>query len=82
MTDEREGPVAGLSRGSEGHFPDSSSGATPWDRLQQPPPWRGEQMDSKDQRRAMKNLCDGGQAFQPRVLPGCSIFARLALVPC
>lgn len=29
VTGEREGLVAGLSRGSEGHFPDSCSGATP-----------------------------------------------------
>lgn len=39
MMDEREGPAAGLSQGSEGHFPDSSSGATPWDKPQQPYPW-------------------------------------------
>ena len=43
---------------------------------------RGEQTDSKDQSRAVKSLCDGGQAFQPRVQPGCSVFAWLAFVTC
>ena len=38
MMDEREGPAAGLSHCSEGRFPDSSSGATPWDKPQQPSP--------------------------------------------
>lgn len=82
MMDEREGPAAGLSQGSEGHFPDSSSGATPLGQTPAALSLGGEQMDSKDQSRAMKSLCDGGQAFQPRVQPGCSVFTWLAFVTC